>query len=277
MKDKCKDGCTYSRAMNQPYPRSCVHCGVKEAVKLQAAVSDNKWPSPHGHAIASDKTDKMPDTIRGLLDDALDDLQDRGVISHPAPADGLLPDALERVIARSKSYIANNAKRVRSDYLENEQDCITLRHALLNMPKNNIEPLEADKIKALAEIENALGCDAKYTLPKETWETIKRSLIAQPQVAGGDEDLKRECIALRRCTGTDAGIISDTIDYLHANNRLLADGCVGVPRNTEPSINEAMRVLFDAGYKIHGQFGWVTDDRKFGNLSAEQTEKREGE
>ena len=40
--------------------------------------------------------------------------------------------------------------------------------------------------------------------------------------------LKRECIALRRCTGTDAGIISDTIDHLHSQKRLLADGCVGV-------------------------------------------------
>lgn len=27
----------------------------------------NKWPSPHGHAIASDKTDKMPAPADGLL------------------------------------------------------------------------------------------------------------------------------------------------------------------------------------------------------------------
>ena len=29
-KEKCASGCTYSKAMNQSYPRACVHCNTKE-------------------------------------------------------------------------------------------------------------------------------------------------------------------------------------------------------------------------------------------------------
>ncbi len=53
-KIKCRDGCVYSKTMNQPYPRNCVNCGVQELVTI-----DQKWRSKNGHAIASDVTDKI--------------------------------------------------------------------------------------------------------------------------------------------------------------------------------------------------------------------------
>lgn len=39
-------------------------------------------------------------------------------------------EAIERVIARSKAYVADKA--VRSEYVQNEQDCLILRQALLD-------------------------------------------------------------------------------------------------------------------------------------------------
>jgi hypothetical protein len=30
MKEICSDGCSYSKAMNQPYPRLCINCGQSE-------------------------------------------------------------------------------------------------------------------------------------------------------------------------------------------------------------------------------------------------------
>ena len=38
MKEKCKNGCTYSKAMNQPYPRLCVNCGNPEKVEFKKTV-----------------------------------------------------------------------------------------------------------------------------------------------------------------------------------------------------------------------------------------------
>ena len=32
-KKKCKDGCVYSKSMDQQYPRLCIRCGVEEDVK----------------------------------------------------------------------------------------------------------------------------------------------------------------------------------------------------------------------------------------------------
>lgn len=33
--NKCKDGCIYSRSMNQPYPRHCVKCGLAETMNTE--------------------------------------------------------------------------------------------------------------------------------------------------------------------------------------------------------------------------------------------------
>lgn len=42
MKEICSDGCRYSRAMNQPYPRICVDCGHSE-VLMDNLDSFNEW------------------------------------------------------------------------------------------------------------------------------------------------------------------------------------------------------------------------------------------
>lgn len=47
---RCKDGCIYSRSMNQPYPRHCIKCGQIEEIK---------------------PVKKLPMRNRSYLDDAL--------------------------------------------------------------------------------------------------------------------------------------------------------------------------------------------------------------
>lgn len=37
---KCEDSCTYSKSMNQPYPRICIHCGNLE--EIQPAIDLDK-------------------------------------------------------------------------------------------------------------------------------------------------------------------------------------------------------------------------------------------
>ncbi len=39
-KTKCKDGCTYSKSMDQDYPRSCIKCGNKELSRTGKVVHD---------------------------------------------------------------------------------------------------------------------------------------------------------------------------------------------------------------------------------------------
>lgn len=43
---RCTNGCTYSRAMDQPYPRACVNCGETEPVRIEAKKECyHTWPS----------------------------------------------------------------------------------------------------------------------------------------------------------------------------------------------------------------------------------------
>jgi len=90
------------------------------------------------------------------------------------------------------------------------------------------------------------------------------------------EDLKREVIALRKCTRTDAGIISDAIDHLHSQNRLLADGEVGVPIEVL-NLYDFMCMTFAPITSQQEQIKISLNKAKAAMIKAAQTEKRGGE
>ena len=110
----------------------------------------NKWPSPHGHAIASDKTDKMPQVANAVLDanivlandelnamlKRLNDIDGvyhwdgmfiRAALQTPA-SDGVLEEDVERCVARVIAAVKNNVSTsIRNDVLN---DLETIKRAL---------------------------------------------------------------------------------------------------------------------------------------------------
>lgn len=93
------------------------------------------------------------------------------------------------------------------------------------------------------------------------------------------EALKREVIGVNGFCDIDsfvsvsdiAAIVSATIDHLHSQNRLLADGCVGVPEVPTQAMIDAA-----GNREIDTSVGCYCDIYR-AMITAAQTEKREGE
>lgn len=169
-------------------------------------------------------------------------------------------DVIEKFID-AKNKAENFLPTKTSETLSRWLTCF-MAHVNYNLSYRNWEELELAKatIERIIETPAPQGCVDDQ--PKCTWDfyrsTLERFVYETTHLSAENADGSHDCKISKKC-------------LLHGRIALELLGKLSAAPTPAPSekvdVDTAMRTLWDAGYKIHGQFGWVTDDRaKTGRL-----------